>query len=78
LEHSMTEQVKDFFEFRKPYQSIIRNLINNINICNRQYVQTSDEGYMVQRAKYVKEVEELKTFIKKEELRIEDDKRRCN
>jgi hypothetical protein len=74
----MTEQVKDFFEFRKPYQSIIRNLINNINICNRQYVQTSDEGYMVQRAKYVKEVEELKTFIKKEELRIEDDKRRCN
>ena len=53
-------------------------MINNINICNRQYVQTSDEGYMVQRAKYVKEVEELKTFIKKEELRIEDDKRRCN
>ena len=74
----MVEQVKDFFEFRKPYQSIIRNLINNINICNRQYVKTSDEGYMVQRAKYVKEVEELKTFIKKEELRIEDDKRRCN
>ena len=74
----MVEPVKDFFEFRKPYQDTIRNLINNINICNRQYVQTSDEGYMVQRAKYVKEVEELKTFIKKEELRIEDDKRRCN
>ena len=66
----MVEQVKDFFEFRKPYQSIIRNLINNINICNRQYVQTSDEGYMVQRAKYVKEVEELKTFIKEEEIRL--------
>ena len=65
-------------EFRQQYQGIIRNLINNINICNRQYVKTGEEGYMVQRAKYVKEVEELKTFIKKEELRIEDDKRRHN
>ena len=72
----MTEQVKDFFEFRRPYQDTIRNLINNINICNRQYVKTGEEGYMVQRAKYVKEVEELKTFIKKEELRIENDRRR--
>ena len=44
----MTEQVKDFFEFRKPYQDTIRNLINNINICNRQYVKTGEEGYMVQ------------------------------
>ena len=61
---------KDFFEFRKPYQVTIRNLINNINICNRQYVKTGEEGYMVQREKYVKEVEELKTFIKKEELRL--------
>ena len=64
------EQVKDFFEFRKPYQDTIRNLINNINICNRQYVKTGEEGYMVQRAKYVKEVEELKTFIKEEEVRL--------
>jgi hypothetical protein len=61
---------KDFFEFRKPYQDTIRNLINNINICNREYVKTGEDGYMVQRAKYVKEVEELKTFIKKEELRL--------
>ena len=66
----MVEQVKDFFEFRKPYQNTIRNLINNINICNREYVKTGEEGYMVQRAKYVKEVEELKTFIKKEEKRL--------
>ena len=61
---------KDPLEFRKPYQEIIRNLINNINICNRQYVKTGNEGYMVMRAKYVEEVEELKTFIKKEELRL--------
>jgi hypothetical protein len=66
----MVEQVKDFFEYRNPYQDTIRNLINNINICNRQYVNTGEEGYMVQRAKYVKEVEELKTFIKKEEVRL--------
>ena len=66
----MVEKVKDFFEFRNLYQDTIRNLINNINICNRQYVNTGEEGYMVQRAKYVKEVEELKTFIKKEEVRL--------
>ena len=66
----MVEQVKDFFEYRKLYQDTIRNLINNINICNRQYVKTGEEGYMIQRAKYVKEVEELKTFIKKEEVRL--------
>ena len=66
----MTEQVKDFFEFRKPYQDTIRNLINNINICNKQYVRTGEEGYMTMRAKYIKEVEELKTFIKKEELKL--------
>ncbi|SVC73411.1 uncharacterized protein METZ01_LOCUS326265, partial [marine metagenome] len=34
------------------------------------YVKTGNEGYMVMRAKYIKEVEELKTFIKKEELRL--------
>ena len=61
---------KDLLEFRESYQGIIRNLINNINICNRQYVKTGDDGYMVMREKYVKEVEELKTFIKKEELRL--------
>ena len=61
---------EDPLGFRHQYQGIIRNLINNINICNRQYVKTGDDGYMVQRAKYVEEVEELKTFIKKEELRL--------
>ena len=61
---------KDPLEFRGPYQSVIRNLINNINICNRQYVKRGDDGYMVMREKYVKEVEELKTFIKKEEIRL--------
>ena len=66
----MVEQIKDFFEFRNLYQDTIRNLINNINICNRQYVKTGEEGYMVQRANYVKEVEELKTFIKKEEVKL--------
>ena len=70
MELTRSGMKKDPLEFRKPYQQIIRNLINNINICNRQYVKTGNEGYMVMRAKYVKEVEELKTFIKKEELRL--------
>ena len=70
MELTRSDVKKDPLEFRKPYQEIIRNLINNINICNRQYVKTGNEGYMVMRAKYVEEVEELKTFIKKEELRL--------
>ena len=65
-------------EFRQQYQGIIRNLINNINICSRRWVETGDAGYGVAMKGYIKEVEELKTFIKKEELRIEDDKRRHN
>ena len=63
-------------EFRQQYQGIIKNLINNINICSRRWVETGDAGYGVAMKGYIKEVEELKTFIKKEELRIEDDKRR--
>ena len=68
----MTRSVvkKDPLEFRKPYQEIIRNLINNINICSRRWVETGDPGYGVAMKGYIKEVEELKTFIKKEELRL--------
>ena len=62
--------MKDPLEFRGPYQSVIRNLINNINICSRRWVETGDAGYGVAMKRYIKEVEELKTFIKKEELRL--------
>ena len=62
--------MKDALEFRGPYQSVIRNLINNINICSRRWVETGDAGYGVAMKRYIKEVEELKTFIKKEELRL--------
>ena len=62
--------MKDPLEFRGPYQSIIKNLINNINICSRRWVETGDTGYGVAMKRYIKEVEELKTFIKKEEIRL--------
>ena len=62
--------MKDPLEFRGPYQSIIRNLINNINICSRRWVETGYDGYGVAMKGYIKEVEELKTFIKKEEIRL--------
>ena len=62
--------MKDPLEFRGPYQSVIRNLINNINICSRRWVETGDAGYGVAMKRYIKEVEELKTFIKKEELKL--------
>ena len=62
--------MKDPLEFRGPYQSIIKNLINNINICSRRQFETGDAGYGVAMKGYIKEVEELKTFIKKEESRL--------
>jgi hypothetical protein len=58
-------------DIRKPYQDIIRNLINNINICNKEYVKTGDEGYMVMREKYIKEVEKIKTMITEKESKWE-------
>ena len=61
---------EDPLGFRHQYQGIIRNLINNINICSRRWVETGDEGYGVAMKRYIEEVEELKTFIKKEELRL--------
>jgi len=57
-------------ELRKQYAGIIKNLLNNIDICNERYVKDGNEGYMFARAKYIKELEELKTFIKKEEKRL--------
>ena len=61
---------KDPLGFRHQYQGIIKNLINNINICSRRWVETGYDGYGVAMKGYIKEVEEMKTFIKKEELRL--------
>ena len=49
--------------FREQYQGIIKNLINNIDICNEGFAKTGDKGYLAARKKYIEEVEELKTFI---------------
>jgi len=62
--------MKGPLDFRQQYQGIIKNLINNINICSRRQFETGDPGYGVAMKGYIKEVEELKTFIKKEELRL--------
>ena len=62
--------MKGPLDFRQQYQGIIKNLINNINICSRRQFETGDAGYGVAMKGYIKEVEELKTFIKKEELRL--------
>ena len=62
--------MKEPLDFRQQYQGIIKNLINNIDICSRRYFETGDAGYGVAMKGYIKEVEELKTFIKKEEIRL--------
>ncbi len=66
-ENKNTDMTKKWDDFRKPYADIIKNLLNNIDICNRRYAEEGEEGYLVQIDKYKKEIEELKAHIKKEE-----------
>ena len=49
---------------------IIQNLINNVDICNRRFVEEGEEGYLIQRDVYIKEIEELKTFIVNKEKEL--------
>tara|TARA_B110000037_G_scaffold86326_1_gene102366 strand:+ start:1200 stop:1421 length:222 start_codon:yes stop_codon:yes gene_type:complete len=56
--------------FREQYMGIIQNLINNVDICNRRFVEEGEEGYLIQREVYIKEIEELKTFIVKKEKEL--------
>ena len=61
---------KKWNEFRSQYIGIIQNLINNIDISNRRYVEEGDKGYLAARKKYIEEVEELKAFIIKKEKEL--------
>lgn len=48
--------------FRQQYQGIIKNLINNVDICNERWAKEGEEGYLVQRDVYIKEIETLKNI----------------
>ena len=61
---------KNWDSIRKQYAGIIQNLLNNVDICNRRYVEQGEEGYLVQRDVYIKEIEELKTFIVNKEKEL--------
>ena len=52
---------------RAQYQGILKNLLNNIDICNERYLKEGEIGYMIQRDVYVKELTEMKTMIKRKE-----------
>ena len=54
---------KNWDSVRSQYMGIIQNLINNVDICNRRFVEEGEKGYLIQRDVYIKEIEELKTFI---------------
>ena len=49
------------------YQGILKNLLNNIDICNERYLKEGEIGYMIQRDVYIKELTEMKTMIKQKE-----------
>ena len=61
---------KEWDGLRKQYQGIIKNLLTNVDICNERYIKSGDEGYMVQRKEYIKEIEKIKTMIKKKEREL--------
>ena len=61
---------KDPLGFRQPYQGIIRNLINNIDICNERYSRNNETGFLVARDQYIEELTALKTWIKKSEAEL--------
>ncbi len=52
---------------RAQYQGILKNLLNNIDICNERYLKEGEMGYMIQRDVYIKELTEMKTMIKQKE-----------
>ena len=52
---------------RAQYQGILKNLLNNIYICNERYLKEGEIGYMIQRDVYIKELTEMKTMIKRKE-----------
>ena len=52
---------------RAQYQGILKNLLNNIDICNERYLKEGEIGYMIQRDVYIKELTEMKTMIKQKE-----------
>ena len=52
---------------RAQYQGILKNLLNNIDICNERYLKEGEIGYMIQRDVYIKELTEMKTMIKLKE-----------
>ena len=54
---------KKWDSVRSQYMGIIQNLKNNVDICNRRFVEEGEKGYLIQRDVYIKEIEELKTFI---------------
>lgn len=61
---------KDPMSFREPYQGIIKNYYNNIDIASRRWVETGDPGYSWQYHRLIKELCDLKEWIKKEEKKL--------
>ena len=58
---------KNWDSIRAQYQGILKNLLNNIDICNERYLKEGEVGYMIKRDVYIKELTEMKTMIKRKE-----------
>lgn len=59
--------------YRKQFQGIIENLQNNIDIADRQYIKTGDDGCLWQYYRLIEEIEKIKNHIIHTEEKIRND-----
>ena len=58
--------------YRKQFQGIIENLQNNIDIADRQYVETGDTGCLWQYYRLIEEIKKIKNQILKREKDLKE------
>ena len=59
--------------YRKQFQGIIENLQNNIDIADRQFVETGDDGCLWQYYRLIEEMKKLKNQIIIREKELKND-----
>jgi len=59
--------------YRRQFQGILENLQNNIDIADRQFIETKDDGYLWQYYRLIEEMQKIKNHIIHVEEKIKDD-----
>ena len=59
--------------YRRQFQGILENLQNNIDIADRQFIETKDDGCLWQYYRLIEEMQKIKNHIIHVEEKIKDD-----